>query len=68
MTDKNMQEIKFSTISKQSNTKVRKLRKGRVTLLVSFIVFLVLDIFLVIEYKARGVNAVGYHLMEKVHS
>ncbi len=62
-----MEEVRFTTLSEQNNTKVVKLRKGRVALLVSFIVFLVLDIFLVIEYKARGVNAVGYQLMEKVN-
>jgi len=62
-----MEEVRFSSLSEQKTKKVKKLRKGRVALIISFIIFLVLDIFLVIEYKARGVDAVGYQLMEKVN-
>jgi len=62
-----MEQVKFTDISKQKTKKTLSLRKGRVALISSFIIFLVLDLFLVIEYKARGVNAVGYKLMEKVN-
>jgi LCP family protein required for cell wall assembly len=58
--------VELSNIQQPNTKKKLKLRKGRVGLIVSFIIFLVLDVFLVIEYQARGVNAVGYQLMEKV--
>jgi LCP family protein required for cell wall assembly len=61
-----MQRIKFSELSENKTKTTMKLRKGRVTLIVSFIIFLVLDVFLVAEYQTRGVNAVGYQIMEKV--
>lgn len=61
-----MERTKFSEITEERTKKTVKLRKGRTALFVSFILFLVLDIFLVTEYKSRGVNAVGYKVMEKV--
>lgn len=61
-----MYEAKFSEIAEVRTEKTVKLRKGRVALIVAFVVFLVLDVFLITEYKARGVNAVGYQLMERV--
>ena len=61
-----MYSTKFTTINDTRTRKIVKLRKGRVGLLIAFIIFLVMDIFLVGEYKARGVNAVGYQLMEKI--
>lgn len=61
-----MEKVKFTEISGQNTKKTLKLRKGRITLIISFVVFLLLDIFLIAEYKARGVHAVGYQLMEKV--
>ncbi|MBN2016118.1 LCP family protein [Candidatus Dojkabacteria bacterium] len=61
-----MKEININDIYEQKPKKKVRVRKGRIILLASFFLFLVLDIFLIVEYKARGVDAVGYQFMEKV--
>lgn len=63
-----MYDIRYSEIADTNTKKHLKLRKGRIALIVTFIAFLVLDVFLITEYKARGVHAVGYQIMEKVSS
>lgn len=62
-----MHQIKYSDLTNKKVKKTVKLRKGRMALIVSFILFLLLDVFLVGEYKARGVDAVGYQLMDRVN-
>lgn len=61
-----MYDVKFSEISEKQTKKTLKLRKGRLGLIISFVLFLALDLILMTEYKARGVSAVGYQFMEKV--
>jgi LCP family protein required for cell wall assembly len=61
-----MYNVKFSEISDTQVKRTVKLRKGRVALMVAFITFLLLDFFLITEYKTRGVHAVGYQIMQKV--
>jgi len=62
-----MYKVSISQEKSVNTTKTVKLRKGRIGLIVSFIAFLLLDLFLIGEYQTRGVNAVGYQLMEKVN-
>jgi len=65
---KDKDKILYSQLTNSNVYETKKLRKGRVTLLITFIAFLVLDTFLIIEYKARGVNAIGYKFLEKVNN
>ncbi len=62
-----MYKVKFTEARGKKVRKSVKLRKGRTLLVISFVIFLFLDIFLIGEYKARGANALGYQLMEKVN-
>ncbi|MBU0976669.1 MAG: LCP family protein [Patescibacteria group bacterium] len=62
-----MKRVKYSELSGKKVKKTVKLRKGRFALLISFILLIVVDVFLVAEYKARGADAIGYKLMEKVN-
>lgn len=62
-----MYKVSVSEYNDTTRNKTVKLRKGRMALIISFILFLLLDVFLVGEYQTRGVNAVGYQLMEKVN-
>ena len=63
-----IQRLKYSEIKENNSKKVVKVRKGRVALLISIIIFLLLDAFLIAEYKTRGVDAIGYQMMEKLNS
>ncbi|MDD3647687.1 MAG: LCP family protein [Candidatus Dojkabacteria bacterium] len=62
-----MKTVKYSELSGKKVKKTVKVRKGRFALLISFILLVVVDLFLVAEYKARGSEAIGYKLMEKVN-
>lgn len=66
-----MKKVKYSELAnkKVKHAKpVRKLRKGRIVLIVSFIIFVLVDIFLITEFKARGGDALSYKMMQKVSS
>ncbi len=58
--------MKYIDIENVQEKKVLKLRKGRVALIIAFVVFLIFDLFLVIEYKVKGNEAFGMKVIEKV--
>lgn len=60
-------KVRLTEYDDENIKKTVKPRKGRLFLIIAFISFLLIDVLLIGEYKARGVNAVGYQLMEKVN-
>lgn len=64
-----MYQVKFTDVAQREvkgNKRTVRLRKGRLVLVITFLLFLALDLILITEYKTRGANAVSYQFMERV--
>ena len=63
-----MKEIRYTAESFKGGKKIKKVRKGRITLVVVFILFLIIDIVLFVDYKIKGNQAFGYKVVDQVNS